>query len=175
MRLFGDENVGDWRKCNLHVSGRLGFASSYYLHAIGARLLGKTREEEELLLDHIRLTFVMGDRPQIEILGPHASMLRHVYTRDEVERMQLMLDETEEFCPGGVAQHEYGDQPICQLCGIHKNAKEPQRPARRLGFHFLYPIHVPVRQNISVEVAATNWLKEEVPIRVHLFGAEEEL
>ena len=88
VRFFTTANIGDIHKTNLQVAGSFSTDQTYIAMGIGARLLGKTRAEEDLLLDHIHIQFVMGDMPQHDIMGPHASMLSPVYTEEELETYQ---------------------------------------------------------------------------------------
>lgn len=142
-------NIGDKFKTNVSVAGQLSREKTYHCLALGARLLGKTRAEEDLLLDHLHINFTLGDRPQHEILGPQASMLRHVFSAEELAELERVIDEPS------------GKPPVAR----------PPVDAR-VGYHFVKPIIIPVRQNMAVHVTASKELPEAVTVRVHLLGIQ---
>jgi hypothetical protein len=45
-------------------------------------------------------------------------------------------------------------------------------PLLRVGYHFIVPFIVPVRQNVAVRVRAAETLPEAVTCRIHLFGLQ---
>jgi hypothetical protein len=93
LAFFGkDAVVGDLFRTNMHAVGNLPPSYGYIILGIGARLIGKSRDQEDLLLDHLHFTIVVGDRPIFDAIGPHLSMLRHYYTEEEMLRMKAYLD-----------------------------------------------------------------------------------
>lgn len=131
-------HIGHRFKTNMYTAGQLASDWTSYVTSFGIRLVGKTLAEEDLLLDHLHATFIMGDIPQYELLGPQASMLRHTFCKEELEHLE-------------------------------RDGVIPE-PHSRLGYRFLNPVIVPVRQYVNVVVEAAKTLPEAVVARVFLFG-----
>lgn len=62
-RFFLDTEPGKLFKTNIEVPGCFAFDQTYVALALGARCIGKTRGEEDLLLDHLRIQCIIGDKP----------------------------------------------------------------------------------------------------------------
>lgn len=93
VRLFGRYNVGYMHFTNIQVSGQLAADQTYVLRSIAARCIGRTREEEVALLDHILITLTVNDCPEHVAIGPQLSMLRDIFSAEELDEMQTVIDE----------------------------------------------------------------------------------
>ena len=96
-RLFDKKNIGEYHKTNIPGAGVLHYEMKCSIRSIGVRLIGKSRSEEDLLLDHLHVTLSIGDHPQFDILGPHASTLRHVLSKEELDRLEIQADDAPSF------------------------------------------------------------------------------
>lgn len=151
VQFFDNKNVGDMFLTNLQVARELASDQTYVMLAIGVRLLGKTREQEDLLLDHLRVTINIGDIPRFTAVGPHVSMLRHIFSKEELERLER--EDRQRF-------------------ERHADESPRRAPPQRVGYHFARPIILPAGQLFYVEVEASKELPEAVTARVHIFGLQ---
>lgn len=154
VEFFGNANIGDKFLTNIQVANSIAPGSTYMAFVLGARLIGKTREQEDLLLDHLRVELIIGDKSCYDALGPQVSMLRHVFLRSELER----LEKEARAC----------DTESAWMQG----EKKWESPALRVGYHFGKPLMIPPRMPFHVNVMASSELPEPVDMRVHLFGLE---
>lgn len=163
VRFFGNKNIGDDFLTNLQCAGTFGSDSTYICLGIGVRLIGEPREQEDLLLDHLRFSLVVGDHNLWDGMGPHLSMLRHVYTKEEIEQYMRLVDEppTEEQTTSPWQKYKPGE--------IHRTKLPPHRPPAYL---FGRAIVIPVRQHVSVTAQSSDYLPRAVVARVHLFGLQ---
>lgn len=137
---------------NMMMRGQMSSDQTYVCLGIGMRLIGEPREQEELLLDHLHVNFIVGDRPMWDGIGPHLSML--TMTTHKLPQ----LDDGEPEATEG--EWKKADKHT------------PAVDARRVCYLFARPIIIPVRQNMSVDVKASDWLPRAVIARVHLFGLQ---
>jgi hypothetical protein len=177
VRMFGNRNIGNFHLCNLQIAGQLAPYGSFAMLAIGTRCVGKTREEEDLLLDHLCIEVMIGDRPYVDLYGPYASMLRHLFTREEMERYVQIYDDAKLFCAHSMDEHDFqtvkreGEKiRRCTRCEFIDDGTPFELPPIRIGYHLLRPLIVPERQNFYVRAEASPDLPETVKLRVHLFG-----
>jgi len=151
VRFFGNKNIGDYFLTNMHVGNQLAQEQTYVCLGIGMRLIGEPREQEDLLLDHLLVTVIVGDKPQWDGIGPHLSMLRQYYTKEEIESRAAAIEKftDEERIGLGIPP---ANRPPCYL--------------------FAAPIVIPVRQRFEVTVEPSDYLPRSVVARVHLFGLQ---
>ncbi len=137
--------VDDPQRTNMENPGYLVSEMTAAVFAFGLRLLGKTRDEEDRLLDFITFNFFLGDRPYGPYPGSLCSTLRFV-------------NEEEEIHINDVAQ---ADERPCGACDVRMRLLP--------GYILQRQIMVPVRQHIHVELAAADALPEAVIARAMLF------
>lgn len=148
-----DSGLGDRLITNMLIGGMLPAEWTHLVYAIGARVIGSSRDEEDRLLDHIRMSLSVMDRETHDIMGPHASMLRHIFSREELDRLEVVSDENPNTDDDGVIN--------------------PGFDCERRGYHFAIPIMIPARCGFDVLVEATRDLPRAVHMRIHLFGINE--
>lgn len=152
IRFFGNKNIGDKFLTNMYVGNQLTQDQTYVCLGIGMRLIGEPREQEDLLLDHLHVEFLLGDRTTWDGIGPHLSMLRHYYTKEEIEKRACAIDKMSEEERKGMNMPP-ATRPPCYL--------------------FARPIVIPVRQRLEVTVKGSDYLPRSVVVaRVHLFGLQ---
>lgn len=119
VSAFGSDcPVGDFERTNMLGRGQMPHDQTVAILALGLRLVGKTVEEEDLLLDHLRLTVWIGDRPFGAYPGSLCSTFRYYNGRDDVHINELMSVEKDAdavrrgFVPGYVAaETPHGPRP----------------------------------------------------------------
>lgn len=154
VSLFETPRIGKMNCTNLQQPNCLSYKHSYAVLAIGARLLGKSRVEEDLLLDHLRLTVLAGSADPLTLVGPHVSMIRHALSAEELKEIEVVYDR---LPPERKEEHWY--------------RKDKPNYTFRVGYHFIRPLIIEPCQRFTVQVDATT-LQETVTLRVHLFGLE---
>ena len=149
-RFFcGNHNIGNKTRTNMQVSGMFPGGSTYLVGGIGLRLVGKSQEEEDLLLDHLFVTIVIGDKPYGPFPGVLCSTSRLLLESEEDADRQLRLAE------------KLGEE--------HGTGFEPPQWLIP-GYCFLRPLMIPTRQSYCVEVLAAKELPEAVTVRAILLG-----
>lgn len=180
MSLFANKTLEDIFKTNMERDGFVP-GTSYLVWGIGIRLIGKTREQEDLLLDHIRLVFKINDRHMYDMVGPQASILRHAFTSEELKRIE---DRQDTHSDTRRSENSFADRIIKGLLspllflraffrwslGIPGHIKVYPDPMSRVGYHFSVPFMIPEKMGFEVNVVASKDLPENVTVRVHLFG-----
>lgn len=142
-------NRGDITRTNMQYPGQFPGDSTYIIGGIGLRLVGKSQEEEDLLLDHLFATVILGDKPY----GPYPGNL--------CSTSRLLLESEED-----AERHSRNAEKL----GIERGTGF-DRPMRLIpGYCLLRPLVIPVRQAYCVEVAAAEELPEAVTVRVILLG-----
>ena len=159
VRFFGvqPENA-DPHRTNQREPGRANW-DTMVITSIATRLLGKTRAQEDLLLDLVHLELVLGDLLRAQLIGSHASTLMHPYTEDELKRAELderlppeLIEELEMLAP----MRARGFAPVGSRLGT--------------GYRLARPLIIPVRMGFHVRVSASAELPEPALLRVSLFG-----
>ena len=158
VEFFDNKNIGDKFLTNMRVANSMAGDATYIVLVIGVRLIDKTREQEDLLLDHLHVELVIGDKTCYDALGPHLSMLRHVFLRSELERMERV---------SANPPSDYDSEWVRVA-----RDKEWTSPSIRVGYHLARPLVIPTRMRFNVGVSASEQLPEVVNMRVHLFGLE---
>lgn len=93
VRFFDKDNIGRPLYTNIETPRCVTMEWDTYLClAIGVRLVGKSRDDEDIYLDHLRTVFTVGNQPQWEGIGPCLSMLRHVFSAEEIKRLGREID-----------------------------------------------------------------------------------
>lgn len=154
-RFFGSPAIGLTHVTNMRFAGFFGHNKTFIIGSIGARLLGTTKDEEDVLLDHIAMRIVLGDKPYPIVMGPVASMLRELYAKEDAEELERVVDmppETDE-------RYRLTDKLYPAHFGY-------------MGAHLSRPIMIPTRLGFCVEVDVSQSLPRPVDLRVHLFGLE---
>jgi len=126
-RFFGNAHIGLRHLTNLQVANQFTQDQTYVMLGVGLRCVGKTYEEEMLLLDHLHLRLEVGDKPMFEGVGQHLSMLRDVYTQEEADKLKKAYDDAEKFCQNGVTQHEYREFYAPRKLGPNEVYMDPTR------------------------------------------------
>ena len=67
-------------------------ASRFDVHSCGVRLIGKTREQEDLLFDHLHFNLTFDGHSILAVIGPQVSILRHVFSKEELKRLEVETD-----------------------------------------------------------------------------------
>lgn len=116
-----------------------------FVFAIGLRLFGKTRDEEDRLLDQFQAELWIGDKPYGAIPGHLLSTFRYVNEEDEIAMNDLARAEARE----------------CGACDM--------RMAFLPGYVLQRPITIPVRQYMNLTVTADPALKAPLVVRAMLF------
>ncbi len=137
--------VTDPQRTNMEIPGYLANDMTTAVFAFGLRLLGKTRDEEDRLLDFIMFTFFLGARPYGSYPGSLCSTLRFVNEDEEIH-----INEVAESA-----------ERACGACDVRMRLLP--------GYILQRPLIVPVRQHIHVELAAAEALPEPVIARAMLF------
>jgi hypothetical protein len=149
-RFFHDHrNLGDKSRTNMQYPGQFGGTSTYIIGAIGLRIVGKSREEEDLLLDHLFATVIIGDKPYGPYPGSVCSTTRTLLESEEDAERRERATESRSL------DKRKGLEPPAWLVP---------------GYCLLRPLVVPVRQNYRVEVLAAKEMPEAVIVRACLFG-----
>jgi hypothetical protein len=149
-RFFDNHrNLGDKSRTNMQVPGSFPHDGTYIIGAIGLRVVGKSQEEEDLLLDHLFATIVIGDKPYGPYPGNVCSTTRTLLESEKDAARRERATESR-----SLAKKE-GTEPPAWLVP---------------GYCLLRPLVIPVRQRYSVEVLAAKELPEAVLVRACIFG-----
>ncbi len=157
-RFFGNTNVGDRTKTNMQLGHVLPSDRTFTIGAIGIRLLGKTRDQEDLLSDYVEGELIVGDRPKFNVMGSACSMLRRVDTQKSLEQLEADLD-----------------RPLDLVTDwVEAETRHPLEdfPSFLLGYQLVKPITISLRMNFSFSIFADKKLPEVMDVRVYLFGLE---
>jgi hypothetical protein len=92
--LDTSSSIGKYHRTNMQLRGQLASNQTMTVCAVGLRLIGLSRNEEDPLLDHFMVTVSIGDHPYGPYPGNVCSTLRHV-TADPI-------DEPHAYLPGYV-------------------------------------------------------------------------
>lgn len=154
---FGNTNVGDRTKTNMQIGNCLASDRTFTIMAIGVRLLGKTRAQEDLLLDYLHSELVIGDKPYEDNLGSRYSMLRRADSQKSLEQLeeetQTKFDLTTDW--------------------VEANDKNKDNlPAFLVGYSLATPLVIPIRQSFSFAIHPGKETPEVLDVRVHLFGLQ---
>ena len=148
-----NDRLGDRFKTNLSVPYQINESNPYLLMAIGARAIGKTRQEEDLLFDHLYGELVIGDVPRFDFLGTQLSMLRHVFSKEELEKLEV--DARAPWGPRSPGEEQLRVSAL---------------PFTRVGYHFGRALVIRTRMSYELRMKASKQLPEAVNLRVYLFG-----
>ena len=152
-------NLGDKSRTNMQVPGQFPGDGTYIIGGVGLRLVGKSQEEEDLLLDHLFLTVIIGDKPYGPFPGSVCSTTRMLLESEEDADRRSRYNE----------ERATKDAAREKLLGVKK--KEAfHAPWLTPGYQLLRPLVIPVRQMYCVEVLAAKELPEAVTVRALLFG-----
>lgn len=156
-RFFGNANVGDRTKTNMQLGNCLASDKTFTIMAIGVRLLGKTRDQEDLLLDYLRSELVIGDKPYCDDLGPRYSMLRRADTQESLKRLEKETQTEIDLASDWVESRAKTLEDL---------------PVFLLGYQLAAPLVIPIRQSFNFTVSPGKETPEVLDVRVHLFGLE---
>lgn len=135
-------NIGRLHKTNLQVAGHFAGDQSYLVLGVGVRAVGKTRAEEDRLLDHLFFRLQLGNEigtdKGLSFTGTQASMTRHVFSGKELDELGEVQEATNS-----------------RLCYLLTN-----------------PLKIPKRQEFAVKAVAAPELPQGILVRVHLFGLQ---
>lgn len=153
--MFTGMGRGDASKTNMHVVGHLKPSSeqSFILLSVGATIIGKTRQEEKNILDSILIKVLIDDKPTFECPGTLMATLFNMLTDKECAAFRAYLKESSES-----SESEGGFSQTNPSFGV------------RVGFPLSHPIAIGSDSKISVEIDALNDLREEIKLRVYLYG-----
>ena len=100
LRFMGypDCQVGEYHRTNMEVVGQLASDQTAIIFAIGLRLIGLSRDEEDLLLDHFMVTPSIGYHSYGPYPGNVCSTLRYVNEEDAADP----IDKPRAYLPGYV-------------------------------------------------------------------------
>ena len=104
LRFMRDCKIGEYHHTNMEVRGQLVSDQTVFIFAVGLRLIGLSRDEEDLLLDHFIVTPCIGDHPFGPYPGSVCSTLRYVNEEDAADP----IDEPKAYLPGYVLL-----RPLC--------------------------------------------------------------
>ncbi len=150
--VFGEDcAVDDPQRTNMVRPHFLVDDMTCRVFAFGLRLLGKTRDEEDVLLDFITFKPFVGDRRYGPYPGSLCSTLRFVNEDEEIH----INDVAEAGAAAAAAEQR----------GVSDDIRTRLLP----GYILQSPIVVPVRQTFRVELAAADALPEAVIARAMLF------
>ena len=140
----------DAEKHSIHQDNAYQFShldSTLVVQALGLRLVGLAPEVEDRWLDELIFHFIVGDHPQAGVPGNLCSTFRYVNEETEITPGQILADEKRD----------------CGVC----DARFKFLP----GYVLQRPFMVPVRQNFSVRVEASERFAPPAgtPVRAFLF------
>ena len=128
---------------------------TFLIGSMGARILGRTKDEEDVMLDYISMELIIGDKAGTPIIGPSVSMLRSLGE----EEMHGAI--------GGILNSPPDTGPGYSL----KESKFPA-PIGYMGHRFSPPVDIPIRQTFQVDVEVSQSLLVPVELRIYLFGLQ---